>query len=127
MSVVVIEVEQADASHLNAGQAQNVGRLLAAEREVLAVWLANDGVPASSAGLRLQVAVDADHSSVAARRIWPTVERIQAECGLKLALRYVDRKRPDIVPQVVADLLALEVTPNRSTLISVLKRPSRTS
>lgn len=38
-----------------------------------------------------------------------------------------DRKRPDVVPKVVADLLGLEVTPNRSTLISVLKRPSSTS
>lgn len=127
MSVVVIEVERADASQLNAGQAQNVGRLLAAEREVLAVWLVNDGAPASSAVLRLQFAVEDDHSSVAARRIWPTVERIQAECGLKLALRYVDRKRSDVVPQVVADLLGLEVTPNCSTLTSVLKRPSSTS
>lgn len=126
MSVVVIEVERADASHLNAGQAQNVGRLLAAEPEVLAVWLVNDGAPASSAVPRLQFAVEADHSSVAARRIWPTAERIQAECGLKLALHHVDRKRPDVVPQVVADLLDIEVTPNRSTLISVLKRPSST-
>lgn len=127
MSVVVIEVERADASHLNAGQAHSVGRLLAAEHEVLAVWLVNDGAPASSAVLRLQFAVEADRSSVAARRIWPTVELIQAECGLKLALLHVDRKQPDVVPQVVADLLGLQVTPNRSTLISVFKRPSRTS
>lgn len=121
MSVVVIEVERADASHLNAGQAQNVGRLLAAEHEVLAVWLANDGAPASSAVLRLQFAVEVDRSSVAARRIWPTVERIQAACGFKLALLHFARERPDVVPQVVADLLGLDVMPNRSALVSVLK------
>lgn len=124
MSVVVLEIERADARQLSAGQAENVGRLLAAGPEVRAVWLLNDGAPASSTVPRLQFAVEADHSSVAARKIWPTVERIQAECGLKLALLHFARERPDVVPQVVADLLGLDVTPNRSTLISVLKRPA---
>lgn len=123
MSVVVIEVERADASHPNTGQANNVGRVLAAEREVLAVWLVNDGAPESSAVLRLQFAVEADHSSVGGRRIWPTVERIQAECGLKLALLHFARERPDVVPQVLTDFLGLDVTPNRSALVSVLKKP----
>lgn len=127
MSVVVFEIERANASHLNAGQAQGIGRLLAAEPEVLAVWLVDDGAPAVSAVPRLQFAVAGDDSSVAARRIWPTVERIQAECALKLALLHFARERPDVVPQVMADVLGLEVTPNRSTLLSVLKRPSSTS
>lgn len=123
MSVVVFEIERAEASHLGAGQARNVGRLLAADSDVLAVWLVNDGAHASSAVPRLQFAVEAVRSSVAARRIWPMVERIQAQCGLKLALLHFAREWPDVVPQVVADLLGLDVTPNRSTLVSVLKGP----
>lgn len=123
MSVVVLEIERSDARQLSAGQAEEVGRLLAAKPEVLAVWLVNDGASACRGDARIQFAVTGDDSSLVARRIRPTVERIQAQCGLKLAVLYFARERPDVVPQMVADLLGLDVTPNRSTLVSLLKEP----
>lgn len=123
MNVVVLELQRSDCRELSTASATELGEALAALPETIGVWILEDGNPSLRGVARLQFAVLGRSGKDAAESVWPSVAPLQKAFRRRLAIAHFEAQRPDVVPQSVAEQLGIDVTPNRATVVSVLKKP----
>lgn len=125
MDAVVLELQRSDYRDLSMANALQLGKALAAIPETIGVWIAEDGNSALRGVARLQFAATGKTAKDAAESVWPSISILQKQFGRPLAIAYFDVARPDVVPQLVAEQLGIDVTPNQAKLVRMLKEPQR--
>ena len=120
---MVLELQRSDCRELSTASATELGEALAALPETIGVWILEDGNPSLRGVARLQFAVLGRSGLDAAESVWPSVAPLQKAFRRRLAIAHFEAQRPDVVPQSVAEQLGIDVTPNRATVVSVLKKP----
>lgn len=108
--MTVLEIEKSSGGALSASDMEGIGKELAKEPEVVAVWIAAEDTDGRGHGRRyLQIAVMArgrTRKSCAADML-PTIDRAAARRNRRVAVTWAENPRPDYVPANVVDDLDL--------------------
>lgn len=108
--MTVLEVEKSSGGALSASDMESIGKELAKEPEVVAVWIAAEDADGRGHGRRyLQIAVMTRGRTrrSCATDILPTIDRAAARRNCRVAVTWAENHCPDYVPAKVADDLEL--------------------